>query len=118
MRNLPLTLVNASDATNQTSGPVDANQLINMSFQAIASATAAGTIKVQGSNDQPGPGQLRQNFTPTNWSDIPGASSVMAAGVAPMITLSNIACQYMRVVYTRTSGGTANIVVNLNAVGA
>jgi len=108
-------------ATADVTGTValDVNQAINLTFQAIVTGgvTAAGTVKIQGSNDLPPNGQ-RAGFAPTNWSDIPNATAAIASGVGPLIVLSNVACQFMRAVYTRTSGGTGEtITVQCNSVG-
>lgn len=112
-----LSAVNTASVTSAVI--LDTNQAINVSFQVImGDATAAGTVKIQGSNDNPTGITTRNTFTPTNWSDIPNATSVIASGVGPMIVMSNIAFQWMRVVYTRTSGGSTTIIVNMNAAGA
>lgn len=99
----------------------DTNQAVNMTFQVISeSADVDGSIKIQGSNDQPAAGRPSDpDFVPTNWSDIPNATSTITNGVAPLIVLSNVACQYMRAVFTRTGGGAEGelIQVRVNAVG-
>lgn len=98
---------------------LDTNQAVNVTFQTVSnSPDAAGTVKIQGSNDNPD-GQDRKIFVPTNWSDIPNATAAVTSGAAPMIVLSNVACQYMRAVYTRSGGGAADktITVQANAIG-
>lgn len=113
-------VLNAANTGTQTGTIIlDTNQLINITFQTImGDATAAGTVKIQGSNDNPAPSGNRKPFTPTNWSDIPNATSTIALGVGPLIVLQNVACQYMRVVYTRTSGGSTTVIVNANGISA
>lgn len=120
MRFVPVTILSGVTSGSVTGTALDTNQCVNITFQTITtSSDAAGTVKIQGSNDNPG-AQYRQNFTPTNWSDIPNATASIASGVGPMIVLSNIACGYLRAVYTRSGGGAADktIVVKANAVGA
>lgn len=98
---------------------LDTNQVLNITFQITVTGgtTTEGTFQVQGSNDLPTNNQ-RAGFAPTNWSNIPNASSTMAAGVAPMIVLSNVACQFMRVIFTRTAGVVTEVVkVRANSVG-
>lgn len=112
-------LTGTADATITGSIALDTNQAINLTFQTIVTGgvAAAGTVKVQGSNDTIQ--GKRADAVPTNWSDIPGATAVMTAGIAPMIVLSNVACQYMRVVWTRTAGVVdETITVKANSVGA
>ncbi len=96
---------------------INASQLINASFQTINSDTdVEGTVKIQASNDLPPAGQLAP-FTPTNWSDIPNATSAVAAGVGPVIVLQNMAYQFVRAVFTKTVDGTGTMSVTMNAQG-
>lgn len=98
---------------------LDVNQAINLTFQTVVTGgtTAAGTVKIQGSNDLPTNG-ARAGFAPTNWSDIPNATATVTSGVAPLIVLSNVACQYMRAVFTRSAGAIGEtMVVRCNSVG-
>lgn len=114
-------VLSAASNASVNGSAFDTNQAVNLTFQAICnSVDPAGTVKIQGSNDQPPQGRPSAAFVPTNWSDIPNATSAISSGVGPMIVLSNVACQYMRVVYTRSGGGAADktIVVRVNAVGA
>ncbi len=121
MRYEVIKLIDAADnSTSQTSTLiVDANQIVNMSFQTVMGDTsAAGTVKVQASNDQPKPGQIRGLFTPTNWSDVTNATSAIVAGVGPLIVLSNLAVGYVRVVFTSSNAGNTTITVQASLVGA
>lgn len=117
MRNVCVTALSAADDVSRTGAKIDANQLINASFQPVFSdVDAAGSVKVQASND-PTLGVPRDTFTPTNWSDVPNASAAVVAGVAPMIVLQNMSFSWIRVVFTQTSPGTGAVTVNMNAVG-
>jgi hypothetical protein len=90
-----------------------------MSMQTIVTGgtTTAGSVKIQGSNDLPVTGQ-RAGYVPTNWSDIPNATATITAGAAPMIVLSNVACQWVRAVFTRSAGVVGEtITVKCNSVG-
>lgn len=116
MRNTCVSILSAADTATVNGGATDANQIVSASFQSIfGDVTAVGTIKIQASND-PTLGQPRANFTPTNWTDIPSASAAVAAGVAPLILIPNMAFSWVRAVYTRTSGGSTTVVVNMNAL--
>lgn len=117
MRNVCIAALSAANTADATGAKIDANQLINASFQPVfADVTATGTVKIQASND-PTLGVPRDTFTPVNWSDVPNATAAVASGVAPMITLADMAYSYIRVVYTRTNGGSSTVTVNMNAVG-
>lgn len=116
MRQVNTIALSASDV-GSTNGPsIDANQLINMSIVSYCSDTdAGGTIKVQASNDIPnGP---RYSFTPSHWVDVPNKSATVTAGSSTFISLSDIACGYVRIVYTESAPGTGTITAILNAVG-
>lgn len=112
-------LSGTTEASITGSVALDANQIINMTMQCIVigGVTTTGTVKVQGSNDLPPSGQ-RSGFVPTNWSDVPAATATLVAGVAPMIMLSNVACQFVRVIFTRTGGAVGEtLTVKCNSVG-
>ena len=119
MRNVSVSeLIGPADASRNGS-KIDSNQLVNFTVQTIVTGgtTAAGTMKVQGSNDLP-TDNSRSLFVPTNWSDLPNATATMTAGVAPLIVCSNVACQYIRVVFTRSAGPSSEfITVKVNGVG-
>lgn len=110
--------INAGDNSASVNGSaINASQLINASFQTImGDTTAEGTVKIQASNDLPPAGQLAP-YTPVNWSDIPNATSAVAAGVGPMIVLQNMSYQSVRAVFTSTVAGNTTINVTMNAQG-
>lgn len=112
MRFLPVQILNAADTASAIGVAIDSNQAVSASFCPVfGDATATGTVKIQCSNDIP-PGQYRQNFTPTSWSDIPNATSTIAIGVGPAIVIPNMCFGYIRAVYTRTGGGSTTVIVN------
>lgn len=121
MRNVStasILLGNSSASINGTA--IDANQWINLSVQLVASAgDEVGTIKVQISNQLPPSNSARSLYTPTVWSDVPNATAAVATGAAAAIVVSNLAAQWVRVVYTSTSGGAAaSMTILVNAAGA
>lgn len=112
MRFLPVQMLNAVDTSTQTGAAIDSNQAVSGSFSPVFGDTSAsGTVKIQCSNDNPN-GQYRQNFTPTNWNDIPNATSTIAAGVGPAIVIPNMAFGYIRAVFTYAAGGSSTVIVN------
>jgi len=82
-----------------------ADKIVRCSVQALASAANTGTIQLQGSNDQ-ATGANPWQFQPTNWSDI--GSALTLSGTTPVL-LTEVECsyEYLRIVYTDASGGTA-----------
>lgn len=117
MRNVNCIAISAVDTASVNGSAIDANQLLSASFQSVfGDATAAGTVKIQASNDINNT-SYNNNFTPTNWSDIPLATSTIASGVGPIILITNVCYQWIRAVYTRSGGGSTTIIVNMNAQG-
>lgn len=98
----------ANAATNQNSTAVNVQLARFASVQAVVTGSATGTLKLQVSNDD--------NGSPTNWSDLTGATvSVSGAGVY-LIPAQNMSYQFIRAVYTAASG-TGTITVNAHMVG-
>jgi hypothetical protein len=77
---------------------IGSNNSFNATVQAtFTDAAAAGTLKLQASNDP---------INPTNWSDITGASVVVVAGalvITPSV-INHLCYQFIRAVFTRTAG--------------
>jgi len=118
MRNLCHTVLSANDDVSRTSSKIDANQLVSASFHAFFSDTdAAGTVKIQASNDPTVAGNIAADFTPTNWIDIPNATGTVTAGSAVLITIAQLSYRWLRVIFTKSNAGTGTITVNLNALG-
>jgi|SRR5579859_2437452 len=108
------TVLNASDATSQTGSSIDSNQLIAASFQLyFTDGTADGSFEIQASNDLTPLGNFALNFTPSNWTTIPNTMTTVTAGSTGLVTLSVSAYRFLRVVYTSTTPGTGNVVVNM-----
>jgi len=99
-----------SNATSSTiSPPTQSENLFYCSVQSI-SAGSVGTITIQCSNDNPTSG------SPTNWSPIPGATvSVTGSGVF-LIPTTQICYEWIRVVYSYSSGS-GPVSVNLKTQG-
>lgn len=115
MRNAQVQIMNAVDTASQTGAALDAGQVVSASFCPIfGDITAAGTVKIQCSNDNPAASGYRNTFIPTNWNDVPNAISVVALGVGPAIVIPNMCFSYVRAVYTRTGGGSTTVIVNAN----
>lgn len=104
-------------AVTTNSAAIDASNMWSVSLQAVATGSAAGSAKLQASNDSPigSAGQNGGTWAPTNWSDISGAT-VALNGVTPVIIPKTDVCyQFIRVVMT-ISGGTGTATANLKAI--
>lgn len=104
----------ANTAGAKNTDKVDCQQLFAASFIAVfTDNTAAGTLKVQGSNDPCDYSNLAASFVPVNWVDVPSASVVVASGATSTVMLTQIAYRWIRAVWTRSAGaGTLEILIN------
>ena len=121
MRNVNSVVLSGADTASVNGNPIDANQLISGSFQAVfGDATANGTLKIQASNDVAPIQYTSPNgvgvFTPSNWADIPSATASVTLGGSVIVTLAQMNYRWVRAVYTRTSGGSSTVVVSMNAL--
>lgn len=94
------TLINAQDASIAiTTAAVDLGDMIHYSFAAsFSSATLAGTLKLQVSNDK------------TNYVDLSGATDTVASGAYSLINVSAAGYRYVRALWTNSGGsGTMTI---------
>lgn len=114
MRRLNATVFSATNATGNGS-QVDANQMVAVSFHAIFSdAAAAGTLKVQASNDLAAD-RGQGPFTVTNWVDVPNATATVTSGASALITIAQSCYGFVRVVWTR-SAGAGTVTVNMQGL--
>lgn len=108
MRFLNDSVLNAANAaTNQTSAAIDSSFMVAVSLIVTTTGTAAGDIKLQASNDV---------NNPTNFVDIPSATVAISGAGTVIIAKLDVAYQYIRAVYTVTSG-TGTITTRLKSVG-
>jgi hypothetical protein len=110
-----LLITSQSDTASFTSGPIRASQWVTATFMAYFSeATAAGTVTLQFSNDNPAP-TSPQTFVPTNWMSVPGTGTATVTAGASVVVYPpvNFVAQYYRIVFTRTGGaGTFSVAYN------
>lgn len=116
MNNVPVVMINAVDTTTQTGAPVFVGQVFSASFtSSFADTSVAGTIQIQGSNEPCSTRGQKDpvHYVPSNGSfnNIPNATSAVVAGVGPAIIIGQCPFQYIRAVFTYTSGGSSTITV-------
>lgn len=112
MRQASIQILSAASNATQTGSAFQTKQAVSASFQCVGTnGDEAGTVKIQGSNDVITAGSLPG--TPTNWSDITDATSTLSSGAGPMIVIPNMCFAYVRAVYTRSSGGDAAKLINV-----
>lgn len=112
MRQLDANVIPLQAAATKSSAAITAENLFSVSAQIIATGSAAGTLKIQASNDNPANGPSAV----VNWSDITGATVAVSGAGAFLIPKIDICYEYIRFVYTNS--GTGTISVNAKALGA
>lgn len=102
-------LSGTTGAATVNSSAVDSQFWQNVSVQAVATGTFAGTLAIQGSNDPAG-------ATPSNWTDVASTSATVNSSTSYLKTFSNQPYQWLRV--SLTSGtGSGTISARLVAFG-
>lgn len=91
-------IVDASMGADVNASAIPTSSSEGLSLQAIwTGGTAAGTIKLQASNNG------------TDWSDLPGTSQTVAGAGSFLWNLYSIFFQYVRIKFVRSAGtGTLN----------
>jgi hypothetical protein len=118
MRNTQFNILSKPNTGSQTGPSQWMGQIVSASFVVtMGDTSAAGTVKIQASNDSPAGVTAPTQFTPTNWADIPNATSLIAAGVGPAILIPSMAFAYIRAVFTETTPGSTTINVQANVLG-
>lgn len=102
-------ILSALDASaNQTSAAMDASYMVAASVQVVATGiTAAGTLKVQASNDLPLPGN-----TPTNWFDVTSETVTIAAPGVAAIPKFDVCYQWLRLVWTKSGSSNDGLITS------
>jgi hypothetical protein len=118
MKQVNVLVLTGPDTSTQIGAAIDASQLVSASFHAyFGDVTAAGTMKIQASNDLDPQGPV-SSFVPTHWADIPSATVATTLGAPQLITIQVLSYRWLRVVYTYTSGGSSTVTVNMFAISA
>lgn len=117
MRQLLDKVLSAADASADANGPaILAENLFNVSLQAVVTGTSTGTLKLQYSNDIVNP--VIPTGTPTNWSDVPSATvSITGAGVFG-IAKTDICYQFIRAIFVHTNGAAGTLTAIIKGLGA
>jgi len=99
-----------------TGSPIPATQVTQCTVIAsVAGATLpVGTLKLQASNDQ-APGFPTSDFVPTTWVDV--KTTAVSGNGSYQITYTNVAYEWLRVVYEATSGSGGLVTATFEGVG-
>lgn len=98
------------------SAVIDSNFLVSGSIQAaFTDGTAAGTLKLEGSNDAPSAITSGGTPVPVNWNTVANgtinATATIASGATTTISMQWLNSRWLRVTWTQ-SGGAGTITVS------
>ncbi len=126
MRTINRTIVSAAALNANYNSPYQPlKSIYTYSIAAIVTGTPTGSVKLQASND-PETNDTQTNSTglapavgPVNWVDITNSSFSLTAAGGTMWNVDAVGYNYVRVVYTDTSGGasTATMLIIFNGKG-
>lgn len=107
MRQVNIPVIPLQAAATINGDAVPAERLYSCSAQISATGSAAGTLKLQASNDVSGADGLPG--PPINWNDIPSATAAVSGAGPVLIPKTDLTYQWIRVVYTNTGTGTISV---------
>lgn len=98
-------------------------EAITFSVQVVFTGTPTGSFKLQSSNDKaysgnPNTNGSGLNVAPINWTDITGSSFAITAAGSLQWNFPYPGFNWVRLVYTDTSGGTATSIVTVSTFNA
>ncbi len=107
MRNLNVNALSGLDSGTVNGSQIDSNQIVSASFHCYFGDTlAAGTFKIQASNDICNNRYEAANFTVTSWTDIPTKTVAITSGAAGLITVAQSSYRWLRAVFVPTAPST------------
>jgi hypothetical protein len=110
---------NAVMDENITSDAIPLVNMVGFCIQAVYTGTPTGTLKLQASADAFKYANASQPQAPTNWTDVGDSSESITAAGSTMWSVDAVYYNFVRLVYTDTSGGLSTAVLNvrINAKG-
>jgi hypothetical protein len=96
---------------DRNSDPIPLQNIFMFSLCAIINGTPTGGIKLQVSNDPIS--AVSNNVTPTNWVDMSHSQYSLTDDTPTFWNVSEVAYNYVRVVYNDLSGGTSTATLSL-----
>jgi hypothetical protein len=98
--------------TTINSLPYDVQQIYGYAIQATFTGTPTGSFKLQASNDPATSYNNQSASQVVNWTDIVGTPYSVTAAGNYMWNVYDVMYNWVRLVYTDTSGGTSTAVLN------
>jgi hypothetical protein len=114
--NEPLLAAPAPNNTSFNSLPMKLDQMFGYAIQIVQTGTPSGTLKLQGCADSVQNSSPNKGL-PVNWSDISGSSVSVSSSGNTLYNSTDVMYNFVRVVYTDSSGGTATGTSSINSNG-
>lgn len=116
MRSVSYVAIADTVTATRTGSPIPATQVTQCTVIAsVAGATSpVGTLKLQASNDA-APGFPTSSFVPTTWVDV--KTTAVSGNGSYSISYTNVAYEWLRVVYDATSGTGGLVTATFEGVG-
>ena len=105
--------------TTLTSLPVNCVNTYTCGVQVVFTGTPTGSFKLQCSMDPAAVAEVLPKasvFQPVNWTDITGTPYAVTAAGSAVWNLQDIGYNWLRLIYTDTSGGTSTALLTVCTV--
>lgn len=118
MRTVTYAAIEGEPSTGLVSSSIPVDQATQVTVVVtVAGSTAAGTVSIEASNDDPSSAFPVGEFVPTNWVAVPNASVAVSGNGQYLVPIANLAYQFIRVVFTYTSGSGGVLVAQATITG-
>lgn len=118
MRPIQTYAISAADASvDQVSAAIPAQFIVAISVHNTSTGLSTGTIKVQASNDAPGPVDTNGKAAPASWVDIASQTVAITAASQTLIPKFDTAYTWLRIVYTHNNGSAGTITAKVAGFG-
>jgi hypothetical protein len=106
--------------TTLNSSAISLKGIYGYAVQVVWTGTPNGSLKLQASSDAAGDqaSPLNLTNTVTNWSDVANSSTAITAAGNYMWNVSEVMYNWVRVVYTDSSGGSSTAVITVSQINA
>jgi hypothetical protein len=106
-------ILDQNNSETKVGEKIDSHKMISASFQLVSQdSDVSGEMMIEGSN-QMVEGD-RESFAPTEWSFL--AATSISNGKANILTIPNLCCQFIRVIFSPSKVGNSSTKVTMNSV--
>ena len=118
MRTVTYAAIEAEPSSSLVSEAIPVTQSTQVTVVVtVTGSTGAGTVSLEASNDSGSTAFPIGEFVPTNWVAVPNASVAISGDGQYLVPVTNLAFQFLRVVFTRTSGSGGVLLAQATVTG-